>query len=84
MTYKAQLEQLLAISIQKSNAFLAVAAIADQAGTAAYAAAQAEWEAAEKDYAAFLDLIKSNQVNVNSTISANYLPPVMAPAPCLE
>jgi len=69
MTYKARLEQLLLISIKKSNALIDIVRAEGQSRSELYTKAQAEWEASEKNYVAFLKLMEHSRVNPNDSIS---------------
>ena len=65
MTYKAHLEQLLAASIEKSNAFVESIKISGQSNTPIPDHEKDEWEASENAFSAFLNLIKANQINIH-------------------
>jgi hypothetical protein len=69
MTYNTRFEQLLLISIQKSNVFLAIVKMEGPSGSAQYIRAQAEWDAAQKEYVSFLELMESSQMGPNDRIT---------------
>ncbi len=68
MTYKARLDQLLLISIKKSNAFIDIVRAEGQSRSALFTKAQAEWEASEKNYVDFLRLMERSHVDPNQRI----------------
>lgn len=69
MTYKARLDQLLLISVQKSNAFIDIVRIEGQNNTPQYTHARIEWEAAEREYVSMLKFMESAKVSPNDSIS---------------
>ena len=66
MTYKAHLAQLLTLSIAKSNAFIESVRVNAPADSAISASMQHDWEKTENQYSIFLNLIKCNQIDINS------------------
>jgi len=69
MTYKARLDQLLLLSVQKSNAFIDVVRLEGQSDSTHYQKAKEEWEAAEKAYVSFLKLMEFGQISPNDHIT---------------
>jgi hypothetical protein len=69
MTYKTRLDQLLLISIQKSNVFIDIVSREGQSNSDHYKKAKEEWETAEKEYVTFLKLMEFGQISPNDTIT---------------
>lgn len=63
MTYKARLDQLMLVSIQKSNAFIDVVSREGQSNSPEYRAAHDAWEAAERDYVSLLSYIEKEGID---------------------
>ena len=59
MTYKTKLDQLMLVSVQKSNAFIDVVIQEGQSNSARYREARAAWELAEREYVTFLKLMEA-------------------------
>ena len=68
MTYKARLDQLLLISVKKSNAFIEIVRAEGQSMSARFLQAKSEWEDSERDYVEFLKLMEHSRVNPNDQI----------------
>jgi hypothetical protein len=64
MTYKARLDQLLLMSVQKSNAFIDIVIREGQSTSLEYQKAKDDWEAAENEYVSFLKLIETGSISL--------------------
>ena len=70
MSYKKQLEHLLAIAVRKANAFLDFVRSEGQTNSPDYQKAEAEWENAEKVYRDFLQQVRAAAPDLNEALPA--------------
>ena len=80
MTYKAHLEQLLSISIQKSNEFIDVVRKEGQTDSSRFIHAKEGWEAAERKYVSCLQLIESGQICPEDVVTTDEHAAVHSPS----
>ena len=72
MTYKARLEQLLALSIQKSNAYIDIVSREGQSNSEQYLKARTESEAAESAYISFLLSLEACGASIHDPLPQNF------------
>ena len=70
MTCKARLDQLLLISVKKSNAFIDIVRTEVGNDTPAYVHARTEWEAAEHEYVSMLKYMDAARIKPTDSTSA--------------
>jgi hypothetical protein len=68
MTYREQLEQLMAACTQKGKAYMNAKSVCSSQSSHYVANLKKDWERAEREFEACLDLIMSDSVRLTDTV----------------